>query len=130
MRCDSCLFSGLQRVRVAAVISKRWCSVLHHISVDCFTGDTIFISLFWLLISSNPVIMSSTVVLLVCRSRFESQWETPKFDSRGANIIGVIQREISSVNYRVSDKTSKVSHLQPFGGHLGDGVKYTLLEAF
>ena len=30
----------------------------------------------------------------------------------------------------MSDEAGKVSRLQPFGGRLGDGVKYTLLGAF
>ena len=67
-----------------------------------------------------------------CTSRLESQWEAPKFDPLPVEPT-LLRDQVENwqdLLSRASDDAGKVSNLQPFGGHLGDGVKYTLLAAF
>ena len=50
---------------------------------------------------------------------------------RGAKTSGGIELKIARINYLGgSDEGGKGSNLRPFGGRLGDEVKYTLLGAF
>ena len=53
-----------------------------------------------------------------CRSRLESQWETPQLPPppQGAKTIGDQAENWQRWLPRVSDEAGIVSHLQPFGG--------------
>ena len=50
---------------------------------------------------------------------------------RGAKTSGGIELKIVMINLLGgSDEAGKVSNLRPFGGRLGDGVKFTLIGPF
>ena len=61
-----------------------------------------------------------------CRSRLESQWETPNFDTRGA-----IELKIGRINYHGGlTKGAKFQICNALGGRLALLVQYRLLGAF
>ena len=63
-----------------------------------------------------------------CRSHLESQWEIPKFDTRSANTIGGgVELKIGRFIYLWGlTKRVKFQICKHSGGHLGDGVNYTV----
>ena len=77
----------------------------------------------------HVMITSRTFVLAVVGVVWKVSGRPPTSTPVEPTLLG-IKLKFCIINYLVSEEADKVYHLQPFGGHLGDGVKYTLLGAF
>ena len=68
---------------------------MHRLSVFSSTGIPV-ISVYLIVIFNNH---EEHIRAASCRSRLESQWDTPNFDPRRANTIREIELKIGRINY-------------------------------